>query len=90
MLAYLAVASAPAVGRVGPVDVPAAELAVTVHAGAHDDIDVSYGELGAWVADHALAMAGPVHESYLVGPADAPEPSLWRTEIGWPVFRATA
>jgi DNA-binding transcriptional MerR regulator len=66
---------------------PAAELAVTVHAGEHDTIDVTYGALGVWVVDHALAVAGPVRERYLCGPRDTPDPSLWRTEIGWPVFR---
>jgi DNA-binding transcriptional MerR regulator len=87
VVAYLAVASPPAAGRAGPVEIPATELAVTVHEGPHDDIDVTYGELGAWVADQALAVAGPVHETYLVGPRDTAEPSAWRTELGWPVFR---
>ena len=74
-------------GRVHPVTLPAVELAVTTHVGEHDDIDVTYGELGAWVVANALAVAGPVRESYLVGPLDAADPSAWRTEIGWPVFR---
>ena len=55
--------------------------------GAHDDVDVTYGEVGAWVATNALAVAGPVRETYLVGPRDTRDPSAWRTEIGWPVFR---
>ena len=77
----------PAVGRVHPVTLPAAELAVVVHPGDHDTIDVSYGELGRWVADHALAVAGPVRERYLRGPRDSGDAASWRTEIGWPVFR---
>jgi DNA-binding transcriptional MerR regulator len=77
----------PRSGRVHPVTLPAVELAVTTHVGPHDDIDVTYGELGAWVVANALAVAGPVRESYPVGPRDTPEPSAWRTEIGWPVFR---
>ena len=89
-MAYLTVAAAPVAGRVRPVAVPAAELAVTVHHGPHNDVDVTYGELGAWVADQALALAGPVHETYLVGPRDTPDASEWRTEIGWPVFRTAA
>ncbi|GGV87377.1 MerR family transcriptional regulator [Streptomyces griseoloalbus] len=79
----------PAVGRVRSIELPAAELAVAVHGGAHDTIDVTYGELGRWVADHALAVAGPVCETYLVGPRDTPVAAHWRTEIGWPVFRVT-
>jgi DNA-binding transcriptional MerR regulator len=74
-------------GRIAVVELPAADLAVAVHAGPHDDIDVTYGRLGAWVADHALAVDGPVHETYPAGPRDTADPARWRTEIGWPVFR---
>lgn len=87
VLVYWPAAHAPTVGRVRPKTLPAVELAVTTHHGAHDDIDVTYGELGTWVVDNALAVAGPVRERYLVGPRDSDEPTSWRTEIGWPVFR---
>ncbi|GHF53492.1 DNA-binding transcriptional MerR regulator [Amycolatopsis bartoniae] len=87
VLVYRPVADAPAVGRVRPYTLPAAELAVTVHRGPHDDIDVTYGRLGAWVVEHALAVDGPVSETYVRGPRDDPDPASWRTEIGWPVFR---
>ena len=73
-------------GRIEVVDLPAADLAVAVHPGTHDDIDVTYGRLGAWVVAHALAVDGPVHETYEVGPRDTSDASRWRTEIGWPVF----
>jgi effector-binding domain-containing protein len=76
-------------GRITVTELPAAELAVTVHPGPHDDIDVTYGRLGAWVTGHALAVNGPVHETYLEGPRDTSTPSQWRTEIGWPMFRLT-
>jgi effector-binding domain-containing protein len=90
VLVHLPVAEPPRAGRVHPVTLPAVELAVTVHVGAHDDIDVTYGELGAWVVSSALAVAGPVREIYLVGPRDDVDPSAWRTEIGWPVFRVAS
>jgi DNA-binding transcriptional MerR regulator len=73
--------------RIEVLDLPATELAVTVHPGPHDDIDITYGRLGDWVVSHALSIDGPVHETYLVGPHDTPDPGRWRTEIGWPVFR---
>jgi DNA-binding transcriptional MerR regulator len=76
-------------GRITITELPAAELAVTVHPGPHDDIDVTYGRLGAWVIGHALAVNGPVHETYLAGPRDISAPGQWRTEIGWPIFRLT-
>lgn len=87
VVAYRPVADPPTAGRVAPLTLPATELAVTVHHGAHDDIDVTYGRLGAWVVDHALAVDGPVHETYLRGPRDDPAAASWRTEIGWPIFR---
>ena len=76
-------------GRIEVIKLPAVELAVTVHPGPHDDIDVTYGRLGAWVVAHALAVDGPIHEIYVVGPRDTLDPPSWRTEIGWPVFRLT-
>jgi len=79
----------PRRGRVHPVTLPPVELAVATHAGPHDSADVTYGELGSWVVANALAVAGPVREAYLVAPADDPDPSAWRTEIGWPIFRMT-
>ena len=42
--------------------------------------------LAAHVARHALAVAGPIREYYLVGPDDTADEAGWRTEIGWPVF----
>jgi DNA-binding transcriptional MerR regulator len=89
LLVYRPTPQPPRAGRVHPVTLPAAELAVTTHSGEHDDIDVTYGELGAWVTRNALVVAGPVREAYLVGPRDTADPAAWRTEIGWPVFRMT-
>jgi DNA-binding transcriptional MerR regulator len=87
LLVYRVTARPPRSGRVHEATLPPVELAVTTHAGEHDDIDVTYGELGAWVAANALVVAGPVRETYSVGPRDSADPAAWRTEIGWPVFR---
>ncbi|SEC98682.1 DNA-binding transcriptional regulator, MerR family [Nocardioides exalbidus] len=89
VLLHLPAADPPRRGRVRPVTLPAVELAVATHVGPHDDADITYGELGSWVVANALAVAGPVRETYLVGPADDPDPATWRTEIGWPIFRMT-
>ncbi|MGH9020010.1 MAG: MerR family transcriptional regulator [Acidimicrobiales bacterium] len=74
-------------GRVESLTVPGAELALIVHSGAHSEIDRAYGAIAAYVTDHALAVEGPIREYYLVGSHDTPVESLWRTEIGWPIFR---
>jgi DNA-binding transcriptional MerR regulator len=76
-------------GRIEVLQLPPVDLAVTVHAGPHDDIDVTYGRLGDWVVARALAVDGPIHETYTVGPRDTTDSALWRTEIGWPVFHLT-
>src|SRR5260370_593234 len=65
---YVPVANPPTAGRVRPFTVPAAELAISVHHGPHDDIDVSYGQPGAHVAEHALAVPRPLREPYLPAP----------------------
>jgi DNA-binding transcriptional MerR regulator len=75
-------------GRVAPQLVPPADLAVVVHAGPHTDIDRAYGALGTYVTRHALAVEGPIREYYLVGPADTSDDTLWRTEVGWPIFES--
>jgi DNA-binding transcriptional MerR regulator len=90
LLVYHPVRDPRPVGRIEVAELAAVELAVTEHRGSHDDIDVTYGRLGAWVVDQALAVDGPVHETYLVGPRDTPVAAEWRTEIGWPIFRLAA
>jgi DNA-binding transcriptional MerR regulator len=87
LLLYRPASEPPTRGRVRPARLPAVELAVTVHHGEHDGVDVTYGELGAWVVRNALTVAGPVRERYLVTPRDTDDSTAWRTEIGWPVFR---
>jgi DNA-binding transcriptional MerR regulator/effector-binding domain-containing protein len=74
-------------GRVTTTDIPPVELATIVHAGSHDNIDRTYGALADHVTRHALAVDGPIREYYLVGPVETPDESLWRTEVGWPIFQ---
>jgi DNA-binding transcriptional MerR regulator len=87
LIVYLDVDAPPTSGRVRPLQIPAVELAVAVHPGPHTDIDITYGRLGQWVLDRGLGIAGPVHETYVVGPRDTLDSSQWRTEIGWPIRR---
>jgi DNA-binding transcriptional MerR regulator len=74
------------VGRIRPISVPGAELAVIVHHGSHNDLDRAYGALATYVSEHALALDGLIREHYLIGPHDTDDESAWRTEIGWPIF----
>lgn len=76
------------IGRVEPFLVPAAELAVITHHGPLADVDLTYGELGAYTTRHEISVAYPLREYYLRDARHSPDPSQWTTEIGWPIFRA--
>ena len=82
--------SVRAIGRVTPVVVPAAELAIIGHRGPLSDADLSYARLGSYATRHEISVDGPLREYYLRGAADTPDEAEWRTEIGWPIFRADA
>ncbi|MEU7143582.1 MerR family transcriptional regulator [Nocardia sp. NPDC046473] len=73
-------------GRVHPTVVPAAELAIITYRGEATGVDRSYATLATYVTRHALGVPGPIREYYPVGRPETTDTSLWRTEIGWPVF----
>ena len=75
-----------AVGRVRSTIVPAAELATVTHHGSIEGLDLAYGALAAHVARRELGVDGPVREYYMVADTDTPDSSVWRTEIGLPIF----
>jgi len=78
------------IGRVTPVVIPAAELAIISHHGSLADADLSYAKLGSYATTHEISIDGPLREYYLRGAGDTPNEAQWRTEIGWPIFRADA
>jgi effector-binding domain-containing protein len=79
-----------AIGRIEALVVPPAELAVTCHNGSLDDVDLTYGALGAYTTSHEISIDGPLREYYVCGAHDTHDTTRWRTEIGWPIFRADA
>ena len=82
--------AARAVGRVEPLVVAPAELAIMLHRGSLADADLTFGELGAHVMRHEISVEGPLREQYLIGFLDTDDPDQWETEIGWPIFRSTS
>ena len=78
------------VGRVAPLVIPAAELAIISHHGPLSDADLSYAQLGSYATTHEISIDGPLREYYLRGADDTSDEAEWRTEIGWPIFRADA
>jgi len=70
--------------RARALQIPAAELAITLHRGAFSELDQTYGALGTFVAEREIGVQGPIREHYLV--TDTDDESLHRTEVCWPVF----
>jgi effector-binding domain-containing protein len=74
-------------GRPRLIEVPRAELAVTVHNGPISELDQTYGALGTFVAEREIGVQGPIREHYVViSDGASPEPGHY-TEVCWPVFR---
>jgi DNA-binding transcriptional MerR regulator len=84
--AYVPVVGVPA--GLAVETLPAARVAVAVHEGPFEDLDLTYGRLGDHVLAAGLEIVGPVRETYLVSPADTADPADLRTEIAWPVAPA--
>jgi DNA-binding transcriptional MerR regulator/effector-binding domain-containing protein len=78
------------IGRVTSAVIPAAELAIISHHGSLADADLSYAKLGSYATMHEISIDGPLYEYYLRGAGETPDEAEWRTEIGWPIFRADA
>jgi DNA-binding transcriptional MerR regulator len=72
-------------GRVEQIEIPATDLAVSVHNGPFSDLDQAYGALGTFVAERVLAADGPIREHYLITESDTADPAAWRTEVCWPI-----
>jgi DNA-binding transcriptional MerR regulator len=85
IVAFVPITGTPAPwGRARPYEVPAAELAVTVHHGDFDELDRTYGALGTYVAEREIGVEGPNREYYQID--DAATMGV-RIEVCWPVFR---
>jgi hypothetical protein len=59
VVVYIPVADPPVRGAAERFVIPATGLATTVHTGPHDDIDVTYAALGAYVSQPSWDLAGP-------------------------------
>lgn len=78
------IARAGLADRVAAYELPAADLAVTIHHGSCAELDRTYAKLGGYVTERAIGVAGPIREHH-PDPIDTPDANL-RTEVAWPVF----
>jgi DNA-binding transcriptional MerR regulator len=76
------------VGRVTPLVVPAAELAIAVHRGPLSEIDRTYSALGMHTTRYEIGVDAPLREYYVTDPRNSLADNDWVTEVGWPIFRA--
>lgn len=96
VVAFVPVAAAPLLpssSRSAGVQVgelPATDVAIIAHHGAYDDMDDTYRNLGAWVAEHATPSDLPVRELYVVARGDTDDPDELRTELCWPLRTSDA
>jgi effector-binding domain-containing protein len=79
---------AAGLGPIMPMVIPPPELAIIRHYGSLSNADLSYATLGSYATAHEISVDGPLREYYLRGASDTPDQAEWRTEIGWPIFRA--
>jgi DNA-binding transcriptional MerR regulator/effector-binding domain-containing protein len=76
---------ATAPGRVRVGTVPAARLAVALHASGYEDLDLTYAQLGRHVLERGIGAEGALRETYLITPDDTADPASMRTEVCWPI-----
>lgn len=72
-------------GRVVAGELPGGRAAVTTHEGPYEGLQDAHDAIGEWVLARSRDQAGPVWESYEVGPAEEQDPALWRTRVVWPL-----
>jgi effector-binding domain-containing protein len=72
-------------GRVRPGQLPASNVARTVHHGSYEGLHASWKALGAWIAEQGRVPGPTFWEVYLTDPQRNPDPSTWRTELNRPL-----
>jgi DNA-binding transcriptional MerR regulator len=83
---FIPVTTPRELGRIEPILVPAAEVAVTTHYGSMADIDLAYAELGSYIAGQELAVGPRIREYYHCDHTHTTDHTQWRTEVAWPII----
>ena len=85
------VAGLPLCASVEPGDafvvahLPGGPTIETVHHGTYDDLEDTYCEFLAWMAERDLEPAAQMWEEYLAGPYTGADPARWCTRIVFPL-----
>jgi len=76
-------------GEVKIKDVPATEVAYTIHTGGYEKVSLIYQGLIEWIIGHGYQIIGPPQEVYLTDLTTTPV-EKWRTEIRFPIIKKKA
>jgi DNA-binding transcriptional MerR regulator/effector-binding domain-containing protein len=87
---FIPVTTPHELGRIKPLVIPAAEVAVTTHYGSPDDGDLAYAQLGSYIAEHELTVGWQIREYYHRDHSHTADHTQWRTEIAWPIIDTPA
>jgi DNA-binding transcriptional MerR regulator len=85
-IVFIPVTTPRELGRIKPLAIPAAEVAVTTHYGSPADGDLAYARLGSYIAEHELTVGWQLREYYHLDHSHTADPTQWRTEIAWPII----
>lgn len=67
------------------VELPDRDVVTATFTGPYDQVSAVTVALGDWIAEHDLAMDGPMFDIYRVGPPQEQDPARWVTEVCQPV-----
>ena len=85
-IVFIPVTTPRELGRIKPLVIPAAEVAVTTHHGSPDDGDLAYAQLGSYIAEHELTVGWQLREYYHRDHSHTGDCAEWRTEVAWPII----
>jgi effector-binding domain-containing protein len=66
-------------------ELPATRAAVTWHVGPYDTSGEAHEFLDGWIHGQGMDHVGAPWEVYWTDPAEEPDSSKWRTEVGYPI-----
>jgi effector-binding domain-containing protein len=80
---FLVAAAIEGDGHVVPAELPAGEVATTLHVGSYESLTAAYAAVQAWMQREGREAGETMWEEYLSGPEVPPEET--RTIVYWPL-----
>ena len=70
----------PSQGRMQAGELPAGQLAYTIHVGPYDDMGQAFEAVWSWIQTEGHETVGPPRDVILAGSRDTDDPAEYRTE----------